>query len=152
MTNVAPVTYEDFEPTRYSTNPFNSVFFIILLSGVRFAYFFMNSVSWSNSTPPGATQFTRISGARCVDRNFVMLITPAFETLYPTCLCPPSYRSGLADTIPVDAEKLTIEPFLLFLAYSLQTENSATRFTSINFENDSRVTSKRVTLFWFFST
>ena len=47
--------------------------------------------------------------------------------------------SGLADTIPVVAEKFTMEPCLLFLANSLQTENKEVIFTSKNFENESNV-------------
>ena len=76
-----------------------------------FEYFLINSLSCLCLTPPGAKQFTLIFGARCVARNFVRFITPAFETEYPICLCAPLYKSGLAEVIPVVAEKFTMEPF-----------------------------------------
>ena len=129
MTITAPVTYDESLLTRNSTREFNSFLFIILPSGVCFEYFLIKFESWLCFTPPGAIQFTRIDGAKCVAKNFVRFITPAFETEYPGCLCEPLYRSGLADTKPVVAEKLTIVPLLLFRPYSLQTENNAVKFT-----------------------
>ena len=104
----------------------------------------MNSLSCLCLTPPGAKQFTLIFGARCVARNFVRFITPAFETEYPICLCAPLYKSGLAEVIPVVAEKFTMVPFLLFLANSLHTEKRAVKLISKKSEIDSRDISKSV--------
>ena len=59
-------------------------------------------------------------------------------------MCPPSYRSGRADTIPVEAEKFTIDPVLLFLANSLHTENNEVKFTLKKSLNDTRFMSNNV--------
>ena len=60
--------------------------------------------------------------------------------------------SGRAETMPVVAEKLTIVPFLLFLANSLHTENNVVKLTSKIFENDFNDMSNNVPLFSFGAT
>ena len=62
-------------------------------------------------------------------------------------LCEPLYKSGLADTNPVVAEKLTTVPFLLLRANSLHTENRYVKFTSIILLNDSNERLNRVCFF-----
>ena len=79
-------------------------------------------------------------------------MTPAFEIEYAGCLCFPLYMSGRAETMPVVAEKLTMVPFLLFLANSLHTENNVVKLTSKNFEIDSNEISNNVPLFSFGET
>ena len=80
-TIVEPVIYDEPELHKNSTSLLSSSFCIIRFIGVIEAYLLMKDCSWSYSTPPGAIEFTRIFGAKCVERNFVRLITPAFEIL-----------------------------------------------------------------------
>ena len=71
ITMTAPVTYDESSLERNSIREFNSFFFIIRPNGVCFEYFFIKLESCLNFTPPGATQFTRIDGPKCVARYFV---------------------------------------------------------------------------------